>query len=58
MGKCLKCNVKMVYDLGKLKCAVCPECGYTENYIEDTAKIKKLILDIKKNSNSNYNLSD
>lgn len=28
--------------LGKIKCAVCPECGYTENYIEDTSKIKKL----------------
>lgn len=28
--------------LGKLKCAVCPECGYTEPYIEDPNKIKKL----------------
>lgn len=28
--------------LGKLKCAVCPECGYTETYIQDTSKIKKL----------------
>jgi len=27
--------------LGKLKCAVCPECGYTETYIENTSKIKK-----------------
>ncbi len=26
--------------LGKVKCAVCPECGYIEPYIEDTSKIK------------------
>ena len=25
----------------KLKCAVCPECGYTETYIDNTEKIKK-----------------
>ena len=29
--------------LGKIKCAVCPECGYTETYIDDTINIKKLI---------------
>lgn len=34
-------------NLGILKCAVCPECGYTETYIEDTSKIKKLVLDKK-----------
>jgi predicted nucleic-acid-binding Zn-ribbon protein len=28
--------------VGKLKCAVCPECGYTEIYLEDTARLKKL----------------
>ena len=28
--------------LGKIKCAVCPECGYTETYIENPEKIKKL----------------
>ena len=28
--------------LGKIKCAVCPQCGYTETYIEDTESIKKL----------------
>lgn len=28
--------------LGKIKCAVCPECGYTETYIEDTQKLKDL----------------
>ena len=33
--------------LGKFKCAVCPECGYTETYIQDTNKIKKLVLDKK-----------
>ena len=31
-------------NLGKFQCAVCPECGYTEMYIEDTAKIRKLTL--------------
>jgi len=28
-------------NLGMIKCAVCPECGYTETYIQDTAKLKK-----------------
>ncbi|MBO5375374.1 MAG: nucleic acid-binding protein [Bacilli bacterium] len=28
--------------LEKIKCAVCPECGYTETYIENTEKVKKL----------------
>lgn len=28
--------------LGTIKCAVCPECGYTETYIDDTERIKKL----------------
>lgn len=28
--------------LDKIKCAVCPECGYTETYVENTDKIKKL----------------
>lgn len=32
-------------NLGMLKCAVCPECGYTETYVQDTSKIKKLVLD-------------
>lgn len=27
--------------LGKVKCAVCPNCGYVETYIEDTKKIKE-----------------
>lgn len=29
--------------LGKIKCAVCPNCGYIESYIDDTKKIKELI---------------
>lgn len=29
--------------LGKIRCAVCPECGYTETYIENPDKIKKLV---------------
>lgn len=28
-------------NLGKLHCAVCPECGYVELYLEDTSKIKE-----------------
>lgn len=24
----------------KIKCAVCPKCGYTETYIENTVKLK------------------
>ena len=28
--------------LGKLKCAVCPECGYTETYMDDPERVKKL----------------
>ena len=58
MRKCIRCNIEMIEDLdvkvtqqgifkenlGKIKCAVCPECGYTETYIQDTSKIKKLFL--------------
>ena len=29
--------------LGRIKCAVCPECGYIENYIENTYSVKKLV---------------
>ena len=29
--------------LGKIKCAVCPECGYVETYIDNTENVKKLI---------------
>ena len=28
-------------NLGKVHASVCPECGYLEFYLEDTAKIKK-----------------
>lgn len=27
--------------IGKLKVAVCPECGYTEIYLEDISGLKK-----------------
>ncbi len=27
--------------LGKVKCAVCPKCGYTETYLQDPSKIKQ-----------------
>ena len=29
--------------LGKIKCAVCPQCGYTETYIDSTDGIKELV---------------
>ena len=29
--------------LGKVKCAVCKDCGYVETYIEDTNKIINLL---------------
>lgn len=28
--------------LGQLRCAVCPTCGYTETYIKNPEKVKKL----------------
>ena len=28
--------------LGHLRCAVCPTCGYTETYIKNLEKVKKL----------------
>ena len=28
--------------LGKIRCSVCPECGYVESYVENTERIKKL----------------
>ena len=28
--------------LGKIKCAVCPECGYVEMYVDNTEGIKKV----------------
>ena len=29
--------------LGKVKCAVCPACGYLETYIEKTDGIRELV---------------
>lgn len=34
--------------LGKLKCAVCPECGYAEAYVADTSKIKEVVQKLQK----------
>ena len=34
---CSNCGAQVMYH------HVCPECGYTETYIEDTTDIKKLI---------------
>jgi len=28
--------------LGKIKCAVCPKCGYTETYLTDYENLKKI----------------
>ena len=28
--------------LGKIRCAVCPQCGYTETYIDNPENIKNL----------------
>ena len=39
--------------LGKIKCAVCPECGYTETYVDDLEIIMKLA---KKNKCVNPNI--
>lgn len=30
-------------NLGKVQCAICPECGYMETYIQDTNKVKKAL---------------
>ena len=37
IAKCSNCGAAVQYH------TVCPECGYTENYIENTDKIKKLV---------------
>ena len=28
--------------LGKIKCAVCPQCGYTETYIDTSEHVRNL----------------
>ena len=33
--------------IGKIKCAVCPECGYTETYIDNLEGIKRLAEEAK-----------
>ena len=32
------------FPLAKIKCAVCPNCGYVETYVDNTDSIKKLAL--------------
>ena len=34
--------------LGKVKCAVCPACGYLETYIDKTDDIRELVEKNKK----------
>lgn len=29
--------------LGRIKCAICPKCGYIETYLDELTKINKLI---------------
>ena len=36
--------------LGKVHASVCPECGYLEFYLEDTAKIKNRQLQVCRNN--------
>ena len=48
-------------NLGKVHASVCPECGYLEFYLEDTAKIKKqtnfsLPVRLKARMNLNFTL--
>lgn len=31
------------HPLSDIKLAVCPKCGYTESYVEETSKIKQLV---------------
>jgi len=31
----------------RIKCAVCPFCGFTETYIENTDKIKNLVKNLE-----------
>ncbi len=44
-GYCVDVREKGMFktSLGKIKCAVCPQCGYTETYIDNTESIKKLV---------------
>lgn len=29
-------------NLGKIKCAVCPNCGYVETYLDELTKVKSI----------------
>lgn len=42
-GVVVKENGIFKKNLGKIKCAVCPQCGYVETYIDNPDDIKKSI---------------
>lgn len=42
MGLCLVEKGLFGSSLGKVACAVCPECGHIETYLTSTDKVKKL----------------
>lgn len=42
-GVVVKENGIFKKNLGKIICAVCPQCGYVETYIDNTYDIKKLV---------------
>ena len=44
-GVCIKEKGLFKTSLGKLKCAVCKDCGYVETYLEDTEKVRNLMKD-------------
>ena len=42
MGLCLAEKGLFGCSLGKVACAVCPECGHIETYLTNTDKVKKV----------------
>lgn len=46
-GICVKEKGLFKTSLGKIKCAVCKDCGYVETYLENTDKIRELIGNVK-----------
>lgn len=42
---CIKEKGLFKSSLGKVKCAVCKDCGYVETYLEKTDKIQKFMKD-------------
>ncbi len=43
MGICVRQKKFFGKSIGRLECAVCPRCGYTETYISDTEKLNDII---------------